>query len=50
MNKKKKIKKLQKEVNRLKDKINPTDCPNCIEGLVVKIKGKFFCEDCHIEL
>jgi hypothetical protein len=26
------------------------ECPNCVEGLIVKIKGKYFCEDCHVEL
>jgi hypothetical protein len=32
------------------DYLNTIECPNCIEGLIVKIKGKYFCEDCHIEL
>lgn len=26
------------------------DCPNCQEGLVVKIKGKYYCEDCNHEI
>ena len=30
--------------------LHTIECPNCIEGLIVKIKGKLFCEDCHIEL
>lgn len=30
--------------------VNEKDCPNCQEGLLVEIKGKLFCEDCHIEI
>ena len=26
------------------------ECPYCIEGLVVEINGKLFCEDCTREI
>ena len=49
---KRKLKETQLELERTKLDIplHTIECPNCIEGLIVKIKGRLFCEDCHIEL
>jgi len=33
-----------------KSKRTNIECPHCIEGLVIEINGKLFCEDCTKEV
>lgn len=44
------ITKFDKYIKPTLTEYKSNECPNCIEGLIVKIKDKYFCEDCHIEI